>query len=183
MSSPLLRCPRCGQVDAVQKVSAISAGNQAYALYTKSGRVLPSNEGMPFASSRSPYQTPLSERLAFPEHRHGCSLALLITFAAILTPASAVLTWINYSTASGDPSSANQTTLLLTFVLTLMCIGAALICLLMRTRQKRLDKPRHERALAIWNTLYYCHRDDCVFVADNPLQIANSRTMHTLIGY
>ncbi|GCE07175.1 hypothetical protein [Dictyobacter aurantiacus] len=183
MHSPLLRCPRCGQVDAVQKVSAISAGNQAYELYTRGGRVSHGNERKPFATGRNPYQTPLSERLAFPERRHGCSLVLLITFAAILTPASAILAWMNYGTAVSDPSSAHQTALLLTLALTLVCVAIALICSLMRTRQRRLDKPRRERALTLWNTLYYCHRDDTVFVADNPLQIANSRTMHTLIGY
>ncbi|GHO88663.1 hypothetical protein [Dictyobacter formicarum] len=183
MRSSLLRCPRCGQVDAVQKVSAIIASNHAYELYTKSGSLPLANEEIPFTTRGSPYQTPLSERLAFPEHHYGCSTLLLIAFAGILAPGTSIVAWFTYSAAARDPSPANQMAMLMNITLALVCIAIAMICSLLRSRQKQLDKPRRERALAIWNALYYCHRDDTVFVADNPLQLATSRTMHTLIGY
>lgn len=180
MQSVLLRCPRCGQVDAVQKVSAIIASNQAYELYTKSGSLRLANEDL---SRDSHYQTPLSERLAFPEHHYGCSALLLITFGGILAPGTSIVAWFTYSAAARDPSPAHQMAMLMNIALALVCIAIALICSLLRSRQKHLDKSRRERALTIWNTLYYCHRDDTVFAADNPLQLATSRTMHTLIGY
>lgn len=183
MHSPLLRCPRCGQVDAVQKVSAIIASNQSYELYTHDGHLSHANESLPFTNKNGSLQTPLSERLAFPERHHGCSLALLLLFAALLAPGSAIVTWITYSAGSNNQAPEQQATLFLNISLTLACIAIAIVSSLLRSRRKQLDKPRRERALAIWNTLYYCHRDDTVFVADNPLQLATSHTMHTLLGY
>ncbi|GCE21403.1 hypothetical protein [Dictyobacter kobayashii] len=183
MQSTLVRCPLCGQVDAVQKVSAIIAGNQLYQLYTKDGIKSLSNESLTHAMPASPYQTTLSERLAFPEHRYGCSTLLLITFGAILAPGTSIVAWFTYNAAASNPSPSNQMAMFMNVILALLCIGIALVCSLLRSRQKSVDKPRRERAMAIWNTLYYCHRNDIVFVADNPLQRTDSKTMRVLINY
>ena len=138
-----LRCPTCGQVDMVRKVSVIAEGDvtqhhSEYGTYT--------------------YPTDLAKSLARPSEPKystagGCGIALGILFLAM---------------GVAGLADRNTSGMVLSF-LVISLVGGLLLCILAFATNSR-DKKKYKDMLARWpkaderwTQLYYCRRDDVIF--------------------
>ncbi|GCE28923.1 hypothetical protein KDA_44070 [Dictyobacter alpinus] len=181
MQAGLVQCPLCRRVDAVQKVSAIMAGSETYRLYIKNGSVPVSPDEASPAHQFG--QVTLSEQLAFPEQHYGALTLLFLAFGAVLTPITAVMSWFAYQAAHQHPTTEHIASMNMDIFMLVCCLIIATILFLMRARRLARERPKRDRAWTIWNTLYYCHRDDTVFAAENPRIMAKANNMRALLGY
>lgn len=183
MQALLVYCPLCGRVDAVQKVSAIIAGYETYRMYTKNGIPALSVEAQMARTRSAGQQGTLSEQLSLPERRHGWLTLCLLVSGLVLTPTMAVITWFSYRAASDYPTATHLASMNENIMLGALCVLITVLLGMIRAWQLARERPRRERAMTIWNTLYYCHRDDTVFAAENPHIRTTAKRLHHLLGY
>lgn len=154
-------CPMCGQVDRVEKVSAIVGAGTSSGLY--GGHT--SSIGLMAGVS----QTALSQKLSPPSRPvydspwgtgTKVSIGILIVMAGMD---------IIFTATANPPESASQLLSSLFFLLLFLVPLILIISSKSRTAQRR--KAQYDAAIPIytaaykkWNELYYCGRNDVVFI-------------------
>ena len=151
-------CPQCHRVDAVNKVSAlVSAGSSSY------GSV----------------QTDLASKLRAPsnpptyENPWGCISGLFLIATAVFV-IFAVGAWIGVVLAS--PMSPSEWEQFQGYVwgwtaAAVLSLPIAIIVIIFKVNDVKARKewvasayPRYQRARRLWDELYYCARNDIVFL-------------------
>ncbi len=168
-------CPLCHHIDAVTKVSTIvDAGSAPSSKYHATGHT----SGTSVRTST----TALARKLAPPSlplppialaDSVGCGAMLLLGIGLFI---AGVGYWLMVV-----PGGTGQTPGIL-FLLTGMGFIVYLLLTVLITiiiRQKK--RPRWQQALEIWDHLYYCTRDDIVFLPDAPQHSAPSSQISALL--
>jgi hypothetical protein len=166
-------------MDAVQKVSTIAAAGTTYGART-SIRVapMPFRRGYVIGSGAVPTvnQTELSKQLSFPKPKYGC---LNQVMSAGITIAVIFFAFGFLSVHFSGYNFFSYFFILCGSLGILLFLPAALLKIILVS----VDKPKREKAFAIWDTLFYCQRDDTVFAPNNPEIRASARQMKSVIGY
>jgi hypothetical protein len=167
------RCPKCGQIDMVLKVSALHSGGVSSTEYEVIVPIQLGSTVTPVSSKRvGVSQTELSKKLAPPSKPEPKDYAVyndtervLKTLATLAVCLGLVLAiWgqcANLATLGG------QGLLQLILGIALVGCGGAYIYFVTSRREKQamaVLMSRWKRAIARWNQLYYCSRDDGVFI-------------------
>ncbi len=146
-----LRCPQCDQIDAVSKVSGlVSSGTASY-----SQTHLASRLDFPFSppSQPPPYESPW-----------GCGYVVFIIFAGFVTFLASLF-------AGPDPLPLIIFSVVVFVVLVIIVTNRNVREA--RNRKESVEaahqrwavaKQRWERAGMVWHKLYYCSRNDIVFL-------------------
>jgi hypothetical protein len=151
------RCPRCGEVDMVMKVSALYEYGFSPQVYQKLIPTPPGTDWPPFLKAETKLvQSELSKKLsppAKPKYRFSISWGSVLIALILLIPGfifSLFPQWLLFS-------------------LLLLAVGTIIAVWIIWHRPK--DRVAHgeaverwERAIAMWSRLYYCARDDIVFI-------------------
>lgn len=183
-------CPQCGKDDRIQKVSAIySAGLTHISLSGPSGAVAMSagSEELTVVGSYTTLhgtaQSALISKLSPPERpSKPLSLAWLWVVGGILgylfwclvpgpccagTPL--LLGLLGHEGIASSPMSSGLI-ILLAAILMIIGIGITSALVVKGIRRDRLSQQNYQKAIEewinavnVWNRLYYCARDDCVF--------------------
>lgn len=172
-------CPLCHSIDTVTKVSSIvNAGSATSVGYHAAGRFS--------GTSVTRSTTALARQLAPPslprfrvaaEGYNGCAVPLLMLAGFCFV----AMGWLlGLPTAGGPPTNSNLLSLpLILFGLGWIfypIIGFTVVALI--RHQKR---PRWEQARATWEQLYYCARNDVVFLPGVPRQCVPPSRLSTLL--
>jgi len=135
-------CPRCGKLDAVQKVSSLFAQGVTTVEYSPPGAIV----GTSTASS----MTLLAERLKPPKQPEGGKLT-----------AGAFIFWSVVGGLIGALLFREEAGVTIGFVVGILFAGL----LAARADEKRKRAyPAWQKAIQKWNSLYYCGRDDGIFI-------------------
>jgi uncharacterized integral membrane protein len=211
MNTQNFRCPICGELDAVRKVSTIvfSETPPGPSFFDKWGRNIQRNRmimggfrnamGNALSAAtadpdrgytivRHHYhtqvvqapQTPsiLVRQLAFPEISYR-TYELIRSITDKVGAVFMVLSVLSICAgASGVTNYHNNLFVLISKIpIAVICITTFVVCALLsiiapilKLLKKRRDRPTRARAYALWDRLYYCYRNDIVFVGDNPAQ-------------
>jgi hypothetical protein len=147
--SDQLKCPKCRQIDMVQKVSTLYDGGISKAQYQAREAVIQTAISKKLAPPSKP--TPPSNddwRLAFFVGAIGLFALFVITPAIV------------------NPNERSQG-----LMVSLGIVGFAVLLVILAVtttgkakRQFESDISKWYRAMKIWNELYYCARDDVVFI-------------------
>lgn len=152
-------CPRCGQIDAVQKVSSIVTGGISTIQYIPPGAVIGHSEATSVSA--------LAQRLMPPTKKPedlGTRLFKIVLIA--IAPGLCGILCVASGLSRGSAGLAELvlgmlslgiSAVLFVLILYSLITGAA-------SRKTAQDKAAHETALIRWNQLYYCYRDDGVFI-------------------
>jgi hypothetical protein len=170
-------CPLCHSIDAVTKVSSIVDGGSATSVgYHAAGRF----SGMSVTTST----TALADKLAPPslprfrvaaEGYNGCAVSLIILLGFV----SGAMGWLFMHFSSGD---ATNTLFGLVFLLSgFLLIASLIIGFIVVAVIRHKKRPRWERAKAIWEQLYYCARNDVVFLPGTPQRCVPISQISTLL--
>lgn len=174
MEASGVHCPACGQIDAVRKVSAIVSEGTSYSEGSGSA-------GNTYVTVYSKSQTNLSSRLSIPK----LNTYWLDQFrgAGIVFLCIGIPFGICGSTLFGGWHTLDLNRDLLSFSFAI--IGPVLFvpAFLLKRRKVARDKPKREQAYALWECMYYCQRDDLVFVPGSPEQHFSSSRMRKVLGY
>lgn len=195
-SASLLKCPKCGRIDQVQKVSAVVSSGATTGQYTGSGMGFGSTYGrhgsvantLMFggATLTGGQETVLSQRLAPPmqpvyekarivwDTNSQLALALCIIGGVVGVPVA----MIALSTSS------------LGCLIGLAIFGLSLVAIVSARRAHAKDvrafyaseNPRWQAAIDKWNDLYYCGRDDLVFIPETREMADAEEMMSFLYG-
>ena len=183
-------CPRCGLFDQVQKVSALYHAGASTSMITGSGVVSLPDVGSELTGSihlTGGQQTLLSQRLSPPAQPQlqsawgtGNSLVLGACVLGAVCSCSAASAAVGFTEHWSDFMSY-------TLVSALIFI-AATVALVWRTSREteqnkarwQADYLRWQTSVARWEALYYCGRDDLVFVPGMPVA-APASAMWTLL--
>ncbi len=182
------KCPKCNRNDRVEKVTAILSGQTHTVTGTRpvtdvhtdsEGRVRSSTSYESYSTSQT---SVLAQRLAPPQKPSAgasCSAMALLYLAFIYGPSllcgGVVAVFAALSAASSGRSGESFLGVICAIPL---FIGGVLLILAawksyqnkMTAQKKRrvqletVDLPQWERAMERWSKLYYCHRDDVVFI-------------------
>jgi hypothetical protein len=146
-----LRCPQCGEIDAVRKVSAIYNGG--FSTVQNNSPLVPYG----VVSRTITTITPLAQKLAPPPEPEkpggmtaGCLLVLLLI--GFVSSCS-----ISSDQSLGSPILGLGITIALIFLVNKFIIEPP-----QKTYKEKL-KPEWDEAIQKWSELYYCSRNDCVF--------------------
>jgi len=184
-------CPKCGQTDSVAKISALFSRETVQARYAGIGVGASAWNGAwagTFALSGS-QQTLLSTQLAPPARpkpalRWGFSS---ITFLAVtaLAVILTLLTGLLYVVSPPhDPSIAQGAASLL--AITILCVLISFVLLVRRSKSRRRiaeeERLRYEQAMHRWEQLYYCARNDLVFLPGDPQVSGSPSNMRTVLS-
>lgn len=177
--SDQVKCPKCGQIDMVQKVSALHGTGIAVGEYSgpSVGVVTPVGSGRPALVTGSTRlsgvsQTALSAKLAPPAKPiYKSPGGWLLTGFIILILAGAIFGLLGGIGLVG--TSEERTNAIIMFP---WFLGIAIALLWWRNREGSKRRRKFEQEIAIWkevirkwNRLYYCARDDSVFIlGQNP---------------
>lgn len=168
-------CPQCGQVDRVEKVSALVGAGTSAGLY--GGPALGSNV-LVGAS-----QTAMSQKLSPPtkpsyQSPWGCVSSFVTGVGICLGTIFLIILFVQLQRASsaGIPIDSRFLTNLMIFLAMLITpfIISFLIIILKATTAKQrkitfeTEYPRWQHAIAKWNELYYCARNDVIFIPGKP---------------
>jgi hypothetical protein len=169
-------CPHCGQVDLVQKVSSVTANGTV--IGTISGTVPTEREGRTIyvpTYQQTSMTTELVRRLwapSAPAMRSTGYEAWLIGFLFLASFGSFSFIGI-MNTTPGVNTGASLWYCLLPGV---VCLFLGIGCTVLYNRstakaaryaisqENLLNQARYSNALSRYNQLYYCYRDDCVFI-------------------
>lgn len=182
MEQPFLRCPTCGQIDAVQKVNTIVKSGTSHgtgASYGLGAR----RDGCIVTHS----QTELSRNLAFPEHHYGCVSALggvsffLAPFSFLVIAFESSVSNGTVSGETGQQAINSMAHLAITVFFIFISLGIGSLVSVIAMKIKRA--PKRREALALWNRLFYCQRDDTIFVPGDSRQTSNASSLHTMLRY
>ncbi len=161
-------CPLCGQVDAVMKVSSIVAGGTAsYSMagYSGSTRTQLAAKLQPPPKPASGNVTPCSVWFVF-------LLGVLFVCAWLFVAAGAR----PLQEGAGGPLSVASA--IVGGLLIVGCVVFEISQVGARKLAAQARVSRYQGAMNKYNSLYYCHRDDCVFIPDEgravPLSQMNS---------
>ena len=184
MTAEQLNCPKCGQVDMVQKVSAIYSGGITTSSLSGSsvGGAVPIGKGQisvggGYTTLKGGSQSLLSQRLTQPQmpsaegmsgNAIGCGTILFcsgIIILGVIFFVGGIMSWI-------------------ILPLVLIFAGSAILIVSYNAAKERIAKansqmPQWEKAMAIWNALYFCARDDGVFDPNERVFIP----IHQLMDY
>ncbi len=168
-----LRCPQCGKDDKMQKVSTIvasqtreiSGGSWQTEVYVdKKGKKQSEDHYTPYSGTE---MSVLAQRLSAPGKPDAGSNALAVMGAVTLLGISGLCGCIGLF-ASSDKNSGSIVPILIAIVCGL--IGIVIWVSSNNSHQERVEQvqrveiPRWEKAMVRWNQLYYCFRDDRVFI-------------------
>jgi len=156
-------CPLCHKNDQVQKVTSVVASGSLSGHHSVEGY-----EG------HSSSQTDLSSKLAFgplpePNDAAGCIGMGCLFIVALVVAAFAVFVTANTKGSVSGAISSNMTPFVLIVSIPVVCL--VIIFLIARVRANnrkdfKKSQAAHERMRAPWERLYYCHRNDVVFLPD-----------------
>lgn len=127
-------CPHCKRVDSVQKLSSIRAGG------TQRTSGVSHTSGSSSVDGNTTYYGSNNARVGTGQVLIVCGTPLLILFIAVFV-ITAILTWLDKPSSKATEARNEES-----------------------MRQYRLEHSAQQKALAIWNQLYYCHRDDIVYM-------------------
>jgi hypothetical protein len=156
-------CPHCGQVDMVQRVSSVVASGYQIGSSSFSGFVRGEHVRM-FGSSHN--QTLLSQRLSPPRMPSYQNPWLLLFVPLVLL----LFSWVSPN------------------LMTLLSIGSAIAIgywakdeAPRRSAKYKKDLSDYNRGMEKWHQLYYCYRDDGVFLPGENAQFTPTTSiMHFL---
>lgn len=183
MREPKIVCPECGQSDAIRKVSAIVAGGTSYTESTRVGMSI-NGDDTSFSSGLGSdiTQTSLASALASPRKP---SAPFRNSFWAIfpglrITCMVAILLLIVITTVCSFPfllPTYRESPQLVFLPLFIFVVTAFLLIrwfVVSRRRERQQFRQAEasypdqlaawEHAYSRWEHLYYCHRDDGVFI-------------------
>ena len=181
-------CPRCGQVDMVQKVSALVEVGTVAGVYTNPGGIRVS--GVTLSAKAS--QLVLPPRPIF-KKRSPLFVSLIIVVVGWVLALYFLYLFIAFFyalTATGLPISPLESFGGLVFLAILIVACLIIGPVVMRRRKKsylalraqhQLDVSRWEHKKDNWNKLYYCARNDVVFFPGDPLGWAPASEMLKLL--
>ena len=189
-SNSSLVCPRCGQMDRVEKVTAIVAG-QVHSIKgtTYSEQVYVDGDGrrrhetfnVPYSGMQASL---LAQNLLPPPRPRPASFPLVLLFSSLLLVLVLIpclvgtvlfLTVITPRHTPETIQSAMGVVIAIEFVAPL-----AIIHVYMKKRRAAQIQPEIEvwqQAMERWNQLYFCSRDDVVFVPGENLIVPTSQMM------
>lgn len=167
---PGLVCPRCGQLDQVRKVSSISADRRLAAPQNPLAAVQGYNPGLVGTTTFTAVWTIL------------LMIATLVALVAVLSLANDLNNLEHYALLGQNPvPGITQLVLIIAGCCVLWVLGIAMIRGRLRRARRQREQaiaqakaqaqaqvPAWERAMATWRQLYYCGRDDTVFVPGKP---------------
>lgn len=151
---PSLRCPKCGQIDRVQKVSIIYEGGISKSEYKTIMPPPPKTNWAPLPITREAVsQTELSRKLAPPPkpvHTINWLLFVLFGGAAFLLLCAATEEWGGSGFLAYAPAY----------------VAVLVYGLIEYARKKNVEAklPEWHALMYRWNQLYYCGRDGSVFI-------------------
>jgi hypothetical protein len=162
------RCPQCGQIDAVSKVSAlVSSGTATYSQTNLASRL-----SFPFSppSQPDPYESPW-----------GCGYVGCLILAVVL---AIVVSYLVLSVLGGGGVGVQLIIPSVLVFVVLVVIATNRTAREARNRKESVEaahqrwavaKQRWERAGMAWHKLYYCSRNDIVFL---PPERPGERTIY-----
>jgi hypothetical protein len=170
-------CPLCQSIDAVTKVSSIVDGGSATSVgYHTAGRFS--------GTSVTTSTTALARKLAppsLPRFRVAADgfNGLAVTLLILLGVCFAAMGWL-----VGRPSTNETNNTLPSLLLILVGLGFVLYPIIGFTvvaliRKKK--RPRWEQARATWERLYYCARNDVVFLPSAPQHCVPASQLSNLL--
>jgi hypothetical protein len=187
MTNQQLACPRCGQIDQIQKVSSVFSSGISTGTYSGSTAT--------FVSGSS--QTFLSKKLSPPKKPEAsCSSCAEIGITIILFLFGGFLILSTFLSISCNLRAifSGEVRVVPAIILGLLGvgIGGGLILtgiIVWGSSQKAADRraveeaaqmTKWELAMSRWNQLYYCYRDDGVFDPDERVFIPVKQMMNYL---
>jgi hypothetical protein len=147
-----LVCPACGQIDRVEKAS--SAVRRSSGLFMDSERAFVSE----LAQNLSPPQPPEPYTMAD-------AISAVLRWWLVAAVAALVLLAIKNQDEVSVPESTLES--LLIAVVVLLAVFMPLVQIAkwyLSLRQLRVSWPAWERAMERWQQVYYCYRDDVIFI-------------------
>lgn len=185
-----LACPKCQQIDQVQAVSAIvSAGTQT-GQFLAATSFVGRRSGWGLTTGRNTHQTLLAQRLAPPpaprKPRWGGWALVVFTVAPLCAVYGCVPASFALVAGSSQPFQVSSSSAVVVVyggytVLLLAILAGALVAVWHQHRVTRwrrhlpLEHAQWQQAMAKWEHLYYCARDDGVFVPGQPSLIRVGR--------
>jgi hypothetical protein len=189
-----LICPKCHQLDMVQKVSSVHDGGTSYGNFSGSsvgvGIAIASRNSVVVSGTQNlkgRSNTALSIRLSPPnkptppDHSIHIVLGILLMAVSVIPALFGIISLLGLLAGSPD---IILSTLLLDAILFALCIvplggGIAIIYTVLRSENKTkliLEEKINawEKAVVKWNSLYYCARDDGVFLPGENIFIPTS---------
>jgi len=182
MSNHNLSCPSCGQVDQVQKVSAVVEGGTSTGAFTgtnqSAGYTFGRGGGVTVEGGTTTLtgtsRTQLAQRLALPSKpiRHAPTSVVSMVVWAVIAAGGGLLLWLNvYTQIHNSDGSTDPSIFWALYIISGIMIGAPAIRFCVLPGQYKRDAVRVQKGLPIWNRayskwvhLYYCHRCDGIFV-------------------
>lgn len=183
-----LRCPRCSSNDQVQKVSAIvasqtqeiSGGSWETQVYVdKKGKKHTEDHYTPYSGTQ---MSVLAQRLSPPEKPDaGFSTGIIIAIGFLMVAGvCGLLGLFTIMSSSLSVALADASFYVLcitpTFVFGVLGILLFLVSSISHrekvTQVKQVEIPRWEKAMRRWEQLYYCYRDDNIFIPHENVSVA-----------
>ncbi|MBE2183482.1 MAG: hypothetical protein IAE89_08665 [Anaerolineae bacterium] len=194
MRESKLVCPKCGQADAVRKVTSIINDGTTHTESNRIGMSISGNDTAFYSGlGNSVSHTGLASALAAPKKpsqpsRKGLS-AIFPSFR--LTCTGSILGLIMLSVVCSFPAlyPTYRENPLLIFIPVVIFVVAAIVLMrwvwLSKRRETQilregdthysLEMEQWKRALARWEELYYCYRDDGVFLPNHAVFVPIAR--------
>nr|HET6901534.1 hypothetical protein [Ktedonobacteraceae bacterium] len=169
------KCPQCGQIDRVEKVSALVGAGTAAGLYTGNT----SGSGVIAGIS----QTALSQKLSPPtkptyQNPWGCVSSFITGMGIFIGTASliGIISVLQQGFSAGRRIDSSDWVGIMQFLSVIfipLIISVLIIVVKAKTAQQRkitfaIEYPRWQHAMINWNELYYCARNDVVFRPGKP---------------
>jgi hypothetical protein len=175
------RCPRCQRSDAVAKVTAIVRGGTRYitSSSTKISPTLSDDDAdwtFSFNSVNQTSQTVLAKQLDFPD-KGGGAMWFGWGFCIFFGLGAAM-----YNLIRSDVIKHGGTDEVLDFIVP-ACTTAAIICAVVALIATPIHKRGRSQALTLWSELYYCFRDDVVYLPGDFAKCAPPSHMRAIINY
>ena len=184
-----IRCPQCGRFDQVRKVSALYHAGASTSVITGSGVGFLSDLGdtnsmlVGELHLTGGQQTLLSQRLSPPAKPEFKARASEPVYAVVLF----ILAGVFFLASLGNNQPYDLCSLLLV-TLIFTTLGVVAVVRLRRTearneagrKQWQVEYERWQTSIATWEAMYYCGRDDLVFVPGTPMT-APASAMWTLL--
>ncbi|WKZ49292.1 MAG: hypothetical protein QY306_07975 [Anaerolineales bacterium] len=145
-------CPSCGQIDAVQSVTAIIQSGITTTNYQTAYNQNRTAESVSFLAKRLmfPFKKPLS---------FGASLALIFGTAFL-----SMCVTLPLMSGSGSNGLAYYSVVVCSGLFTLIFLIFGVVYLITGKQNNDQQHETYNRALRKWQQLYYCHRDDVLFM-------------------
>jgi uncharacterized membrane protein len=127
----------------------------------------------------------LSRKLAFPEKTYRIDKFASRVTGVLSLVAILVTVGLYFYFGSGNFFTllTNQKAFMIAVIITVVLLILFLLINIHRLRKRTERRAARERAFADWQQLYYCYRDDLVFIIGATEQHVHSRHMRRLIGY